>query len=284
MSNTKEEITNMRKQAFYDSHTNYKSNIDKYKNISDPILQQKDKYVRKNIFIILNELYNLLQKEKEYKAKIESVNYYKKMDLEKSKIQRPKKTFIERKDCLDNQLKVKTALEPQLPKRKSIIAEYEKKNHQEKIKRKPIKYIPQEDNAFNFQPPQKPKTQKKMATEQIPSNYYQKSLNQKNVYNYWLNEKSIKKYDDKGRKDNLNELMKYNTEGNDYKERMHKKVNYKDTEVNQIFEKGKNNLPVGYSELTKKIGKVDFNELSNSAKNNFENIKKNGRKPLKKDF
>jgi len=40
----------LRKQAFYDSHTSYKVNIDKYKNISDPILQQKDKYVR-NIYI-----------------------------------------------------------------------------------------------------------------------------------------------------------------------------------------------------------------------------------------
>ena len=38
----------LRKQAFYDSHTSYKVNIDKDKNISDPILQQKDKYVRNN--------------------------------------------------------------------------------------------------------------------------------------------------------------------------------------------------------------------------------------------
>ena len=38
----------LRKQAFYDSHTSYKVNIDKYKNISDPILQQKDKYVSNN--------------------------------------------------------------------------------------------------------------------------------------------------------------------------------------------------------------------------------------------
>ena len=40
----------LRKQAFYDSHTSYKVNIDKYKNISDPILQQKDRYVSKNIY------------------------------------------------------------------------------------------------------------------------------------------------------------------------------------------------------------------------------------------
>ena len=45
MSSPNEDKSNLRKQAFYDSHTSYKVNIDKYKNISDPILQQKDKYV-----------------------------------------------------------------------------------------------------------------------------------------------------------------------------------------------------------------------------------------------
>ena len=65
---------------------------------------------------------------------------------------------------------------------------------------------------------------------------------------------------------------------------MHKKVIFKDTEVNQIFEKGKNYLPVGYKEMVPNPGKVDFNELSTYAKNNFVNAKKNGRKALKKDF
>jgi len=46
----------LRKQAFYDSHTSYKVNIDKYKNISDPILQQKDRYVS-NINILINYFY-----------------------------------------------------------------------------------------------------------------------------------------------------------------------------------------------------------------------------------
>ena len=46
MISPNEDKSNLRKQAFYDSHTSYKVNIDKYKNISDPILQQKDKYVR----------------------------------------------------------------------------------------------------------------------------------------------------------------------------------------------------------------------------------------------
>ena len=49
MSNiSNDEKNGLRKQAFYDSYTSYKVNIDKYKNISDPILQQKDKYVSNN--------------------------------------------------------------------------------------------------------------------------------------------------------------------------------------------------------------------------------------------
>ena len=51
MSSIKEDQQKERKQAFYDSHTSYKTNIDKYKNISDPILQQKERYVI-NIYII----------------------------------------------------------------------------------------------------------------------------------------------------------------------------------------------------------------------------------------
>jgi len=209
------------------------------------------------------------------------------MNLAKNKISRPNKTFIEQKDCLDKELKDKTPLRPQLPKKKPLIGEYEKRNHVEKIKRKPLTYISQPDNAFNFNPPQKQKAQKKMTTEQIPSNYYKKIQNSKNAFNHYLIDKKEKpkiNFEQNARKDNLNEIFKYNPEGNNYKERLHKKVNFKDTEVNQIFEKGKNNLPVGYVELTPNPGKVDFNQLSTHAKNNFENLRKNGRKPLKKDF
>ena len=115
------------------------------------------------------------------------------MNLEKSKISRPNKTFIEQKDCLDKELKDKTPIVPQLPHKKPVTGDYEKRVHVEKIKRQPIKYISQPDNAFNFQPPQKEKTKKKMATEQVPSNYYKKIENSKNAFNHWLNEKPSKK-------------------------------------------------------------------------------------------
>jgi hypothetical protein len=56
MSSSNPDKNGLRKQAFYDSHTSYKVNIDKYKNISDPILQQKDRYVS-NINILINYFY-----------------------------------------------------------------------------------------------------------------------------------------------------------------------------------------------------------------------------------
>ena len=112
-------------------------------------------------------------------------------------------------------------------------------------------------------------------------NYYQKIEDSKNAYTHLINEKQSKKYDCDAVKDNLNAVFGNNM---NYKEKIRRKVNYKDTEVNQIFEKGKNNIPVGYKELTPTPGKVDFNQLSNFAKNNFDNLRKNGRKPLKKDF
>ena len=203
------------------------------------------------------------------------------MNKEKAKISRPKKSYIERKDCLDKELKDKTKLVPQLPQKKPIMKDYEKRIHVEKIKRKPITYISQPDNAFNFQPPQKEKNKIRMATEPVPSNYYQKIEDSKNSYNHLINGKPPKKYEYDAIKDNLNDVFGNNM---NYKEKIRRKVNFKDTEVNQIFEKGKNNIPVGYRELTPTPGRVDFNQLSEFAKNNYDNLKKNGRKTLKKDF
>ena len=104
-------------------------------------------------------------------------------------------------------------------------------------------------------------------------------------YNHYLDIKPPKNYNEKGRKDNLNDLFERNlTKGNSYMERPHKKVNYKNTEVQKIFEDGKKNIPVGYKEPTAKIGTADFDIMSSSALNNFDSIRKHGRKPLKKDF
>ena len=54
MSSTKEELSNIRKQAFYDSHNLYKKNVEKYAHTSDTILQQKERYVRFIYIITFN--------------------------------------------------------------------------------------------------------------------------------------------------------------------------------------------------------------------------------------
>ena len=144
--------------------------------------------------------------------------------------------------------------------------------------------IPQEDNAFNFQPLGKTKAHKKMAENEVPSKYYKKE-NVKMSISHYIEENPPKKYNDTARKDNLKDIFSKNwTEGNTNMDRPKRKVHYKNTEVQQIFENGKNNLPVGYKELTLNPAKNNFDDFSSYAKNNFDNIRKNGRKPLKKDF
>ena len=104
-------------------------------------------------------------------------------------------------------------------------------------------------------------------------------------YNHYLDIKPPKKYNKIGNKDNLNDLFGKNlARGNPFVERPHKKVTYRNTEVQNIFENEKNNLPVGYKELSTSPGKTDFEEKSNYASKNIDNIRKYGRKPLKKDF
>ena len=174
---------------------------------------------------------------------------------------------------------------PQVAHKKPGLKEHEKRNHKEKIVRNPKTLIPQRDNVFNFEPPEKNKNRKKAAEEPVPSNYYKKTENTKMYYNHYLDIKPPKTYNEKGRKDNLNDLFEANlTKGNSYMDRPHKKVNYKNTEVQKIFEDGEKNIPVGYKEPTAKIGASNFDVMSSSALNNFDNIRKHGRKPLKRDF
>ena len=278
MSIPNDQMEELRKKAFYDSHISLQNNIKKHKNTTDPILQEKDNYVSSNIYIIKT------QKIKEVKTHIESQNYFNKLNLEKAKIQRPKKTFIDPKDCLDKDFKDKSQLVPQVPQKKPGLNEYEKRNHQEKIKRKPKTCIPQEDNVFNFQPLERIRNKKKMVQNEVPSKYYKKE-NIKMSNAQYIEEKPPKKYNDIARKDNINDIFERNwTQGNTNIERQHKKVNYKGTEVQKIFEDGKNNIPVGYKELTLNPEKNNFDDFSSYAMNNFDNIRKNGRKPLKRDF
>jgi hypothetical protein len=200
-------------------------------------------------------------------------------DKDREKPERPKKTHIAPKGFFNNGFIDNTPISPEVPHVKSRVDEYEKINHREKIQRNQIVNIPQADNIFNFEP-MKDKYHKKMVKENVPSLYYSKMENYKNRNNFYC-ERPCKMYNDIGRKDNLNEIFKGNlTEGNV----SNRNRNYKTTQVQQIFENGKNNIPVGYKEPTACPGKVDFEQLSTAIKQNYEEMHKYSRKPLKKDF
>ena len=46
-----EQIDQQRKQAYFDSYSSCRENVNKYRNCSDPILQQKDNYVSEFVYI-----------------------------------------------------------------------------------------------------------------------------------------------------------------------------------------------------------------------------------------
>ena len=50
MSIPNDQMEELRKKAFYDSHISLQNNIKKHKNTTDPILQEKDNYVSNNIY------------------------------------------------------------------------------------------------------------------------------------------------------------------------------------------------------------------------------------------
>lgn len=50
MNQWDDRMEEMRKQAYYDSRLSCKDNVNKYRNFSDPILQQNDNYVSNHLY------------------------------------------------------------------------------------------------------------------------------------------------------------------------------------------------------------------------------------------
>ena len=57
---SKDNIEELRKQAYLDSHLSRQKNVDKYKYYTDPILQQNDNYVSRTL--ITNKYKNIENK------------------------------------------------------------------------------------------------------------------------------------------------------------------------------------------------------------------------------
>lgn len=204
-----------------------------------------------------------------------------------------KKTFLGNNDCLDRALIDKNPLKKN-PTVSKETADYEKKCHEEPKERKPVTAKVQETNVFNFEPPVKEKKGLKPFEGEFPSNFYKINSDRKSKY---IENKPFHYINEKGRKDNINECLREvdlnnvgkknninnnntNTFSNTNNNRAHTHYECpfkpKNTEVNEIFEKFHKYIPVRYEEPTPIPGKVDFGKLTESAKDNIPNIRKNG--------
>lgn len=256
-----DKLSEMRKQAYLDAYNAKRSNLDKHRNFADPILQGNDYY-----------------KVPEYKSHIESKNYYSNISSKTENFQeKPKIKKLPNKDNLDKKLIDKNPLPPNKTQ-SQITIDYEKRLHEEPKERKAITRKVESDNVFNFEPLKEKGHLKKFEGE-FPSNFYTRESNRKT--NYVESYLPSKIYNNEGRKDNIKEVIE-NEDLNEVGRRRRKEV--KKTEVEEIFERGKNYLPVRYEEPTPIPGKGDFNALKEVAISNVPNIRKNGRKYMGKDF
>lgn len=257
-----EKLSEMRKQAYLDAHNSRLSNLDKHRNFADPILQGNSYY-----------------KKPEYKEHIESKNYYShlssKNEQEPPKVQR----LPNNKENLDEKLIDVNPLPPAKTKSKTTL-EYEERLSKEHKERLPIKKKIQDDNVFNFNEPEKGKEHFKKFEGQFPSDFYTRESNRKTNYiGNHLPSKIYGEFSKEGRKDvvkNFFEEKDLNKIGNN--DNQGGRRNVKKTEVEEIFERGKNYLPVRYQEPTPIPGKVEFDSLKEIAVDNIPNIRKNGRK------
>lgn len=259
-----EKLAEMRKQAYLDAHKGRLSNLDKHRNFADPILQGNDYY-----------------KKPEYKEHIESKNYY--SHLSSNEYQPTKVTRLD-KENLDEKLIDINPLKPNKTKNKETV-DYEKYVVDEEGKeRQGIKRKTPEDNAFNFNPPEKQKDLLKKYEGEFPSSFYTRDSNRKsNFIGNHLPSKVYGEFSNEGRRDVMGNLIEHqdlNKIGNNNGRRR----NVKKTEVEEIFERGKNYIPVRYQEPTPIPPKVEFNALKEIAMENVPNIRKNGKKYLGKEI
>ena len=277
MQNISEQKFNeLSRQAYLDSSNSRKANMNKFNYKSDPILQQNDYYVSKN-----NLISKKFQQAPQYKLRPESQNYYKKLNEEISKPERPKKKFIGGRDCLNKDFSDITPKNDNIPHRRpEVTKDYENRLHQEK-QRNAKTNIRQTDNIFNFEPPEKERPKKKPFKGEFPSKYYKDFHNRAMLSNQIGEDvKPAKKYEGKQNKDSIRFFV-----GEGENERMHKKVEKSGkTNVQDLFENNQVVYPPKYKEPTAKPGSVTADELIPIAKSNIEKIEKNGKNKRRIDF
>lgn len=134
------------------------------------------------------------------------------------------------------------------------------------------------DNVFNYEP-SKEREHKKRYTGVFPSTFYKKNADRNSNF---LENKRFKGLNKKLRKDNVKESFtekKIEENNNDSLNRTYYcPYRPRKTEVYKLFENSGKYMPVNYMEPTPIPGKVDFDKLSEEAKANMTNVRKNGRK------
>ena len=222
-----------------------------------------------------------MQQAPQHKIRPESQNYFKKLNEEIYKPERPKKKFIGGKDCLNKDFSDITPKNENIPHRRpEVTKDYENRLHQEN-QRNAKTNIRQSDNIFNFNPPEKERPKKKPFKGEFPSKYYKDFYNRGMLSNQIGEDvKPQKKYIGKQNKDSIRFFI-----GEGENERIHKKVERSGkTNVQDLFENNEVVYPPKYKEPTAKPGSVTVDELIPIAKSNIEKIEKNGKNKRKIDF
>ena len=240
---------------------------------ANPILQNSEQYVTKKIIF--------QQPKNQNRPRIETKNYNVR-NLGYKEPERPKKKVIEVKDCLNSNFKDQSEQIDNKPKKKVLAEEYEKKIH--KPQPKSIKMIEEargkkdtmndiflgkaEEKEYRF-------SKRQIKNGGIPS-YETLRINQQ-FNNNNLNNNKINEYrNDILKKYNTDHLFNQGSDSDYNNERSHKKIFPLNSNMGDIL--AHDNVPKGYDVYSSKPNEVNYKTLVNSLPDNFDNIKKYGKK------
>ena len=156
-----------------------------------------------------------------------------------------------------------------------VTKEYEKRIKQEN-NRLAKKFIPQSDNIFNFEPPEKEKPKKKMLKGEYPSKHYKDFYNRGFLKNQLGETTKERKYEGEALKENI-----VNYIGEPKKELHHRKIERPPKEyVKDLIENSEIKYPPKYKEPTIKPGMINVEQVLPIAKENIKRIEKNGKNKI----
>ena len=156
-----------------------------------------------------------------------------------------------------------------------VTKEYEQRVKQEN-NRLSKKFIPQSDNIFNFEPPEKERPKKKMLKGEYPSKHYRDFYNRGILKNQLGEKTKERKYEGEMLKENIKDYI-----GEPKKELHHRKIERPPKSfVQDLIENSEVKYPPKYKEPTIKPGMIKVEQLLPIAKANIKRIEKNGKNKI----